>query len=69
MVLMLTKIRQQQNLILEILKSREIIDGSDAAAFESVLTDDDKRNEALYQQTSQIYESTAKILGVKVSGL
>jgi len=68
-LLMLTKLRQQQNLILEILQSRDIIEEDDAAAFESMLTDDEARIKDLYQQTRSLYKKTAQTLRIKVGGL
>jgi len=62
---MLTKLRQQDKLILQLLKSREIVDQGDAEAFEAVLTSDDQANEELYQETLAIYKMTAKTLGIR----
>ncbi len=65
MISLFTKQAQFIKIILEILKSRGIVEHDDPAAFESAVRLDLDSNAALFQQTKAGYVRVAKGLGIE----
>jgi hypothetical protein len=65
MVRMFTKQAQFVKVLANILKSKEIIEGDDAAAFEQATALDIQSNAALFAQSVVAYVKLAKDLGIE----
>ena len=65
MVSMFTKQAQFVKVLANILKSKEIIEGDDAAAFEQAAALDIQSNAALFTQSVVAYVKLAKDLGIE----
>jgi hypothetical protein len=65
MVRMFTKQAQFVRVLANILKSKEIIEGDDAAAFEQATALDIQSNAALFAQSVVAYVKLAKDLGIE----
>ncbi len=64
MIFLLAKQLQQIKIIVSILKSRGILGGDDAQAFESAVAFDLESNAALFQDAQRQYLDFAKRLGI-----
>ena len=64
-VTMLARMYQQIKVFIEILRSRELLDGDDAIAFAALVHTDTPSNASLFQEAAEFYLAAAKKLGVE----
>jgi len=64
MITMWAKQYQQLKVVVEILKSRGLLEGDDPLAFATLVHSDVAANRALLQESATIYLQTAKEIGV-----
>jgi hypothetical protein len=64
-ITMWAKHYQQLKVIIEILKSRGLLEGDDPLAFASLVHSDTASNKALLQPSAELYLQTAKDIGVE----
>jgi hypothetical protein len=65
MLTLFTKYFQQIKVIIEILKSRGLLEGDDPMAFATAVHSDSESNERVFQQAAALYLQAAKRLGVE----
>jgi hypothetical protein len=65
LLLLFFKQRQSMRVLLNILRSREVITGDDEAAFASALTQDADLNGALFDEAREAYLLLADSLGIQ----
>jgi hypothetical protein len=64
-ITMFMKQYQQLEVVIDILKSRGLLQGDDPLAFASARHADTERNAQLFFQTAKIYTDVAKTLGIE----
>jgi hypothetical protein len=64
MVTMFTKQLQQLKVVIEILKSRGLLEGDDAMAYATVVHSDEQSNALVFQQAREMYLQAAKYLKI-----
>jgi hypothetical protein len=65
MITMWAKQYQQLKVVVEILKSRGLLEGDDPMAFATIVHSDAAANKALLQESAELYLQTAKDIGVE----